>query len=108
MSIHINGINLPKRREEVYLLAVDSDGRVYHFPDPTCIHWRSEELPDCKALEVPPHGRLGDLDRLERTFADIDNAPYSGFDGEEPFYSADDAARIIRLAPTIIPAEKEN
>ena len=39
-------------------------------------------------------------------FADIDNAPYSGFDGEEPFYSADDAARIIRLAPTVIPAEE--
>jgi len=52
-----------------------------------------------------PHGRLGDLDRLEQMFADIDNAPYSGFDGTEPFYSAEDAAQIIRLAPTIIEAE---
>lgn len=58
------------------------------------------------AIPVPPHGRLGDMDKLERMFADIDNAPYSGFDGEDPFYSADDAAQIIRLAPTIIPAEE--
>lgn len=59
-----------------------------------------------EAKEVPPHGRLGDLDRLEQMFADIDNAPYSGFDGTEPFYSAEDAAQIIRLAPTIIEAEE--
>ena len=63
-------------------------------------------LGEAKAVPVPPHGRLGDLDRLERMFADIDSAPYSCFDGEEPFYSAADAAQIIRLAPTIIPAEE--
>ena len=63
---------------------------------------------DGKAVSVPePHGRLGDLDRLEQMFADIDNAPYSGFDGTEPFYSAEDAAQIIRLAPTVIPASEE-
>ena len=60
----------------------------------------------CPLVPVPPHGRLGDLDVLEQMFSDIDNAPYSGFDGEEPFYSAEDAARIIRLAPSIIPAEE--
>lgn len=56
--------------------------------------------------EVPPHGRLGDLDRLEQMFADIDHSSYSGFDGLEPFYSAEDAAQIIRLSPTVIPAEE--
>ena len=61
----------------------------------------------CPLIEVPPHGRLGDLDELEQMFVDIDNAPYSGFDGEEPFYSADDAARIIRLNPTVIPADNQ-
>ena len=55
--------------------------------------------------EVPPHGRLGDLDKLEKMFADIDSAPYSCFDGAEPFYSAEDAAHIIRLAPTVIEAD---
>lgn len=60
----------------------------------------------CPLVEVPPHGRLGDLDKLEKMFADIDSAPYSCFDGAEPFYSAEDAAQIIRLAPTVIPAEE--
>lgn len=61
---------------------------------------------DCPLIEIPtPHGRLGDLDRLEQMFVDIDNAPYSAFDGEEPFYTAEDAAQIIRSAPTIIERE---
>lgn len=59
----------------------------------------------CPLVELPPHGRLGDLDKLEQMFVDIDNAPYSAFDGEEPFYTAEDAAQIIRLAPTIIERE---
>ena len=64
--------------------------------------------PNCQLIKVSaPHGRLGDLDKLEQMFVDIDNAPYSGFDGEEPFYSAEDAAQIIRLTPTIIPASDE-
>ena len=71
-------------------------------------NWGLSERPsDCPLIEVPPHGRLGDLDKLEQMFVDIDNAPYSGFDGEEPFYSAEDAALIIRLTPTVIPADKD-
>ena len=70
------------------------------------ISTHSIRQPDCPLTDVPPHGRLGDLDRLEQMFADIDNAPYSGFDGTEPFYSAEDAAQIIRLAPTIIESEE--
>ena len=71
------------------------------------------DLDTLEGLSVPiieikePHGRLGDLDKLEQMFVDIDNAPYSGFDGEEPFYSAEDAAQIIRLAPTVIPASED-
>lgn len=62
---------------------------------------------NCPLVPVPePHGRLGDLDKLEKMFADIDSAPYSFFDGTEPFYSAEDAEHIIKLAPTIIPAEE--
>ena len=79
-----------------------------------CVHWvfqnqdTLEFLKHGAVAEVPePHGRLGDLDRLEKMFVDIDNAPYSGFDGTEPFYSAEDAAQIIRLAPTVIPASEE-
>ena len=81
------------------------------FFDTHCDNWRLRNWgapppDDCPLVPVPPHGRLGDLDKLEQMFADIDHAPYSGFDGEDPFYSAADAAQIIRLAPTIIPAEE--
>jgi len=79
--------------------------RSYKIADTQVLFVREK---DCPLIEVPePHGRLGDLDRLEKMFVDIDNAPYSGFDGTEPFYSAEDAAQIIRLAPTVIPSNKE-
>lgn len=78
--------------------------RSYKIADTQVLFVREK---DCPLVPVPPHGRLGDLDRLEQMFVDIDNAPYSGFDGTEPFYSAEDAAQIIRLAPTVIPASEE-
>ena len=96
MSIYIPGMDMPKDKQ---LLVIFPDGGV----------WSGGKRIGKKGtvIEVPPHGRLGDLDKLERMFSDIDNAPYSGFDGEEPFYSADDAAQTIGLAPTIIPADRE-
>ena len=98
MSVLIDGIMLPKD-ENIYITlmpqgAVVTTEKYSYYGRP-------------KVKEIPAqHGRLGDLDRLEQMFADIDNAPYSGFDGTEPFYSAEDAAQIIRLAPTIIEAEE--
>ena len=92
MSILIRGMEMPKVGGKI--ITIYADGRVLY--DGGYI----------KAVPVPPHGRLGDLDRMEQMFADIDNAPYSGFDGTESFYSAEDAAQIIRLAPTIIEAEE--
>ena len=106
MGVYIKGMEMPNNCQECacindeyfYCQAVNRKPK-----DENVISRR----PDwCPLIEVPLHGRLGDLDRLEQMFADIDNAPYSGFDGTEPFYSAEDAAQIIRLAPTIIEAEK--
>lgn len=93
-SIYIHGVSMPKDGE---CIVVYGDGEVWHHGK------RIAKVGT--AIELPPHGRLGDLDKLEKMFSDIDNAPYSEFDGEEPFYSAEDAAQIIRLAPTIIEAE---
>ena len=99
-GIYIPVVSLPGEGDFELWIAVRKDGS---FTYNVRGGWQDGKQ---KAVPVPPHGRLGDLDKLERMFADIDNAPYSGFDGEEPFYSADDAAQIIRLAPTIIPAEE--
>ena len=99
MGIYIPGMKMPTDRSR--WVVINPDGKV-EYSDKTD-EW---ETLDKGAVPVPPHGRLGDLDGLEQMFADIDHAPYSCFDGIEPFYSAEDAAQIIRLAPTIIPAEE--
>lgn len=96
MGVYIKGIEMPRNCG----ICGFKDGCEFSVP-------LTERPFDCPLIEVPPHGRLGDLDELEQMFVDIDNAPYSGFDGEEPFYSAEDAAQIIRLTPTVIPADKD-
>ena len=91
MAILLEGLNMPEGNPITINI----------YRDGTWVNAYTTE--DGNAIEIPePHGRLGDLDRLEQMFVDIDNAPYSGFDGEEPFYSAEDAEQIIRLAPTVI------
>lgn len=90
----IKSMKMPKDGTGMYCI-VFSDGKA-------CASYKPFEWHE--VVTVPPHGRLGDLDKLEKLFADIDSAPYSCFDGAEPFYSAEDAAHIIRLAPTVIPA----
>lgn len=106
MGIYINGIEMPKEIEPALVIdfCEDLDGKRYA----RFYHYRYGGLTDWhEVLEFhEPHGRLGDLDKLEKMFADIDSAPYSCFDGAEPFYSAEDAVQIIRLAPTVIDAEE--
>ena len=100
MSILIRGMEIPKN-----CAGCEFHGRM---DDPIVAqHWckkTGENIltpyngrgKDCPLGEFPEqHGRLGDLDRLEQMFADM------------PFYSAEDAAQIIRLAPTIIPESWE-
>lgn len=105
MSIIIPGVELPPIDEYLHL-RIDGNGYVSaQISAVECVCFLADT--DRKAIELPPHGRLIDADKLERMFADIDNAPYSGFDGEDPFYSAGDAVQIIRLAPTILQADPE-
>lgn len=111
MGVYIKGMEMPMscRQCSLYLQSMDSERNVYENCAVTAksYNWGLTTRPsDCPLVPVPQHGRLGDLDKLEQVFVDIDNAPYSGFDGSEPFYSAEDAAQIIRLSPTIIQAEE--
>jgi len=112
MAVYIPGMEMPPRCGRCDMrVAMYDDGEFDHYECcivAAIIDNMGERLPDCPVVPVPPHGRLGDLDKLEQMFVDIDNAPYSGFDGSEPFYSAEDAAQIIRLSPTIIPANDKD
>ena len=114
MSILIRGMDMPKSCLKCDWCAhtIPADNYICYRLNRAVIGVAEEDVNEtvnacCPLIPVPPHGRLGDLDKLEQMFIDIDNAPYSGFDGEEPFYSAEDAAQIIRLTPTIIPAAEE-
>ena len=88
MSVYIKGMEMPKDKAVAVVIHPDGTAYTAEMLAGVCTKY----LADCTAVPVPEHGRLGDLDKLEQMFVDIDNAPYSGFDGSEPFYSAEDAA----------------
>lgn len=88
-DVLIHGMKMPRRREEVFLFAVDSDGKVYG--------WNSEEFPSLKAIAVPDHGRLIDADALM-----LDVRKHS-----ESYFADDFAHEWVDKAPTIIPASTD-
>lgn len=57
-----------------------------------------EKLDDCPLIELPPHGRLGDLDKLMTEFMDSDLDHLQRDDWRE-------VIQIVADAPTVIEAE---
>lgn len=69
-----------------------------------------EGKPDwCDLVNVPDHGRLGDLDELEKTFREDADADWNRFAAPINWADAfDDVADMVADAPTIIPSDKED
>lgn len=86
MSLYIPNVSLPKDGDFELWIAVRKDGS-YSYNISGGWHNGRET-----AVHVPPHGRLGDLDRLALEMMDAKNA--------------DQALAIVDDAPTIIPAEE--
>lgn len=99
MSIYIEGLDMPQDGM-VRSISIEADGSVRFFGGSSLI---------ARAVEVPPHGALGDLDAL----AAKDNADY-----EEAINCAlsdssralmdqihESAQMMLRNAETIIPAD---
>lgn len=84
MSIYIKGVKMPT--EHPLWIVVSVDGTVQYN------YWNEWKTAENKAVAVPPHGRLGDLDKLAE-----------GCD--EPYWCR--WLSEIQDAPTIIPAESE-
>lgn len=86
MGLYIPGMEMPEK-EGVGL---------FLYPDGRVNMWRPHALVGQKyeAVPVPPHGRLGDLDKLAVQFSD------------NQCYFAQGIRRRIGEAPTIIPAEE--
>ena len=87
MSILIQDMEMPQNCGTCFLRVGDCKQRMYieHRPK------------GCPLIELPPHGRLGDLDKLYAMINEADD------------YGADiaDVLRLIIDAPTVIEAEGE-
>ena len=66
-------------------------------------------IPDwCPLIELPPHGRLGDLDAIYEEISNGNKAynGIEGYDGEYPnIANVDDCLEAIKYADTVIEAE---
>ena len=59
--------------------------------------------------ELPEqHGDLVDRDVSIQTFKCIEEAPYSGFDGQEPFYAPEDVVKTLLCQDVVIAAERSD
>ena len=93
MSMLIIGVNPPKSCYACsWYNKVEcpvNDGRYYY---------RVQRHPSCPLVELPPHGRLGDLDKLMTEFMDSDLDHLQRDDWRE-------VVQIVADAPTVIEAE---
>jgi hypothetical protein len=83
------------------------DAMPYNF----CGNTDDIERPDwCPLIELPPHGRLGDLDKLYEEISN-GNKAYNGIEGYDGEYqhigNVDDCMDVIKMADTVIEAEGE-
>ena len=97
MSIVIHGMKMPKAGERRIAILIGSDGiaDVYNF----CGTHLGKYICECSAIELPPHGRLGDLDATLEEAKRI-SGPMTG-DGWDNW----GVYALIKRQPTIIPAE---
>lgn len=105
MSIIIPGMKLPPKGTRLFV-AVNWCGDVYLITSGAEIITKYQ--PSAKAVELPPHGRLGDLDALRRAMY------HEAFETDSPMQKWDSGCwiryklfeRMEEAADTIIPAEE--
>ena len=94
MGIYLPNMEMPRKGQ---MLVIFPDGTSY-----VCFNGMRERLTQTTAVPVPPHGRLGDLDKLENGLRHM--AKYQHGERQQGILGC---CETIRLAPTIIPAEEE-
>lgn len=97
MGIYIKDIEMPKNHNYV-TITIWSNGAASYG-----LHDRGESLVDFRNVEVvpvPPHGRLGDLDKLENGLRHM--AKYQHGERQQGILGC---CETIRMAPVVIPAE---
>lgn len=106
-DILIKGMKMPKSCADC-LLQVPYDGYNCCLVD-NAVGWDNETRPDwCLLTELPLHGRLGDLDAVEKSIVFV----FNNFCGDNPDYvngyenGLIHAQDIVRNTPTVIPASE--
>ena len=90
MSVLVKGMKMPPNCCQCPVnMEVCKCGYEYLLEHPELYDKRAD---DCPLVPVPPHGRLGDLDKLAFNVMDAS--------------TADQALAMIDDAPTVIPAEE--
>ena len=97
MGVYIN-MEMPKDKAVAVVIHPDGTAYTAEMSAGVCTKY----LADCKAAPVPPHGRLGDLDKLENGLRNM--AKYQHGERQQGILGC---CETIRLAPTVIEAEEE-
>lgn len=101
-GIYIPGMEMPQR-DEVITIFPDGTAHLHHLG-------LRLNISQSKAVPVPPHGRLGDLDAAVEKLKRV--REYHSDDSQSGVSIAEGISQCIEVltgkeAPTIIPADKE-
>lgn len=109
MSILIRGMEMPKSCDDCRIMMLEDTNCVPELYCGCPIVFKAHpqgvgHRPDyCPLVPVAPHGRLGDLDKLENGLRHM--ARYQHGDRQQGILGC---CETIRLAPTIIPADESD
>ena len=101
MSILIKGMEMPCEEAEPLRIELYADGTVIVIKE-------QDDFYEFKAVPVPPHGRLGDLDVLAKQ-VEYERFHHAHTDGLAARHHVAEYGHFLKLifdAPTIIPAEE--
>lgn len=96
MSVIVKGMEMPKNCTGCPICC----GLPYQHRD------EKGRRPDCPLVELPPHGRLGDLDVLTEDLAIYRGGHSEGWGYDGGMYEAyNNSLMLVEDAPTVIEAE---
>lgn len=98
MSILIKGMDMPQKKNGTVLIIYPNGKAAY------------EDGTEYEVIQLPPHGRLGDLDLIKAMIMEYIEE-YGMTKDENGYYSEKwcamkEAEMVIQEAPTVIPADK--
>lgn len=108
-GIYIKSMEMPECCDECFALddngdyplcLVTGEQRGYTF------RVRELRMPRCPLVEVPAHGRVIDVDAMERLMSDTVQGDIRDYPYSDTLWDA--AFRWLDNQPTIIPAEEDN